>query len=207
MEFVLLFTDRKGAPGPELGSMAEMAKLSGELASRKILRRGAPLASESAAACVRVHDGKPFVTDGPFTESKEVIGGFWVVDVAGFEEAIEIARRSPHASDATVEVHRLPFRIEFGDAAKGTPFLLLFRMEPGWSDPDGAGGREMRAFGEGLVRTATLFETGRLAEREPSARIGAGRPVMTDGPFTESKEVIGGYALVRVGGRADAIEL
>jgi hypothetical protein len=67
----------------------------------------------------------------------------------------------------------------------------------------------MRAFGEGLVRTATLFETVRLADREPAARVKVrgGKPLITDGPFAESKEAIGGYGLVRVADRAAAIGL
>ena len=93
MEFVLLFTERKGAPAPEPAGMAEMGKFAGELASRGILKRGAPLASESAAACVRVRDGKTLVSDGPFAESKEVVGGFWIIDVGDRDAAIEIARR------------------------------------------------------------------------------------------------------------------
>jgi len=209
MEFLLLFTDRKGAPAPEPAGMAEMTKFAGDLASQGILKRGAPLASESAGACVRVRDGKKFVTDGPFAESKEVVGGFWIIDVAGREAAIEIARRCPHARHATVEVHRILFRGEFEDAEAGTPFLLVFRMEPGLSDPDGAKGREMRAFGEELVRTATLFETARLADHEPGARVQVrgGKTLVTDGPFAESKEAVGGYGLVRVAGSAEAIEL
>jgi hypothetical protein len=67
----------------------------------------------------------------------------------------------------------------------------------------------MRAFGEGLVRTATLVETARLADAEPSARVqvrGA-QTLVTDGPFAESKEAIGGYGVVRVTSRDEAIDL
>jgi hypothetical protein len=186
-----------------------MGKYAQELVSRKILKRGAPLAHESAAACVRVRDGRTLVSDGPFAESKEVIGGFWIIDVPDREAAIEVASRSPHARHATVEVAQLDFRGDFGDAEKGTPFLLVFRMEPGLTDPDGAKGREMRAFGEGLVRTATLFETGKLANHVPPAliQVPSGKALVTDGPFAESKEAIGGYGLVRVSGRDEAIDL
>jgi hypothetical protein len=209
MEFALLFVDEKGSAEPTPAGMAEMERYARELAGRRILKRGAPLAHESGAACVRVRDGRPFVSDGPFAESKEVIGGFWIIDVPDREAAIEIAARSPHARHASVEVHRILYRGEFGDAETGTPYLLVFRMEPGLTDPDGAKGREMRAFGEQLVRTATLFETARLADQEPPARVqvGSAKTLVTDGPFAECKEAIGGYGLVRASGRDEAIDL
>jgi len=209
MEFVLLFTAQQGAPEPTPAGMAEMGKYAQELASQKILKRGAPLAHEAAAATVRMRKGKPLVVDGPFAESKEVIAGFWIIDVADRAAAIEIARRCPHARHAAVLVQRLLYRGAFDDAESETPFLLVFRMEPGLSDPDGAKGREMRAFGERLLPGKTLIETGRLADQEPHVRVETRRQklLVTDGPFAEAKEVIGGYGIVRVAGRADAIEL
>jgi hypothetical protein len=207
MEFLLLFLAPHGAPEPEPAGMAEMGRYAAELASRKILKRGAPLAS--AGACVRVRDRKVAVTDGPFAESKELVAGFWIVDVADRDAAIELARRSPHARQAAVEVHRLLGRHTFPDAEEGRPFLHAFLMEPGPRDPDGALGREMRAFGEELVRAATLLETAPLASAPPPARVEVrgGRPHVTDGPFAESKEAIAGYGLVRSADRAASIEL
>ena len=110
MEFMLLFMERKGAPTGGPDGFAEMKKFAGELASQGKLRRGAPLPAESAGARVRVRDGKAFVSDGPFAESKEVVGGFWIVDVASRDEAIEIARRCPHARYGIVEVHLVQWR-------------------------------------------------------------------------------------------------
>jgi hypothetical protein len=55
MEFLLLVTDATGAPAPEPAGMAAMGRYVRELADRAVLRRGAPLASESAGACARVH--------------------------------------------------------------------------------------------------------------------------------------------------------
>jgi hypothetical protein len=209
MEFALLFVDEMGSAPPTPAGMTELGTYARELAGRKILKRGAPLAHESAAACVRVRDGRTVVSDGPFAESKEVIGGFWIVDAPDREAAIELAARSPHARHASVEVHRILYRGEFGDAEEGTPYLLVFRMEPGLIDPDGAKARAMRAFGETLVRTATLFETARLAGEEPPARVRvrSAKALVTDGPFAESKEAIGGYGLVRAKGRDEAIDL
>src|SRR4029453_11483818 len=94
MEFMLLFTDRTAVPG-DGGGFDEMKQYAAELASQGKLGRGAPLSPDGAGVVVRVRDGR-FVSDGPFAETKELIGGFWIVDAASREEAIEIASRSPH---------------------------------------------------------------------------------------------------------------
>ena len=209
MEFLLLFNERKGTPPPKEEGFAAMKKYAGELRSRGVLRRGGPLAPASAGAGVRVRDGKALVTDGPFPETKELIAAFWIVDVADRAAALEIARRCPHAQRGPIELHALPDRYTFTDSENGTPFLLAFRMEPGLSDPDGAKLREMIAFAQALEREGTVFETAALGDVPPAARIEAkaGKIVVTDGPFAETKDAIGGYSLVRAKGRAAAIEL
>jgi hypothetical protein len=207
MEFMLLFTGRADDSFHPDG-FVEMNRFAGELARQGKLRRGAPLAPDAVGARVRVRDGKAIVSDGPFAESKEVIGGFWIVEAANRDEAIEIARRTPHAGYGTVEVHFVRQRYTFEDTGKDTPFLFAFRMEPGLA-PDGAKMREMIAFGEALVREGRLLETAPLADEPRPARIQVrgGKSLVTDGPFAEAKEAVGGYSLVRVAGRAQAIEL
>ncbi len=63
-----------------------------------------PLQSARAAATVRVRGGKLAVTDGPFAETKEQIGGFFLVEARNFEEATQIAARWPSARIGTIEV-------------------------------------------------------------------------------------------------------
>jgi hypothetical protein len=106
-------------------------------------------------------------------------------------------------------VHPLRSRASFSDAGTGTPFLLAFCMEPGLTDPDGAKLREMIAFGDALARDGTLLETAPLTGDPLPARIQArrGKTLVTDGPFAEAKEAIGGYSLVRVADRAAALEV
>lgn len=60
-----------------------------------------------AARTVRVRDGLPTVTDGPFTEAKEVLAGYYLVDCAGVERATEIAAQLPEAALDLVEVRRV----------------------------------------------------------------------------------------------------
>ena len=203
MEFMLLFLERKGVD--DLQCFAEMKEFSGQLARQGKLRRGAPLAAESAAARIRVRDGKTLVTDGPFAESKEALGGFWIVEAASRAEAIEIARRSPHGRDGVVEVHPVQWRDTVPDPEQGKPFLYAFRMEPGLTDPHGAKMREMIAFSDVLKREGKFIETAPLTADPRPARIE--KSVVTDGPFAESREGVGGYGLVRAANREEALEI
>lgn len=62
--------------------------------------------------------GKPTVTDGPFTEAKEVVGGYWLIDVASPEEAVEWAKRAPMGDDEVIEVRRVQEMEDFPDEVK-----------------------------------------------------------------------------------------
>ena len=64
----------------------------------------APLQATATATSVRVRDGKRLVTDGPFAETREQLGGFFLVDAPDLDEAIAIAERIPGARIGTVEV-------------------------------------------------------------------------------------------------------
>ena len=66
-----------------------------------------PLQSATTAATLRVRDGKVSVTDGPFAETKEQIGGFFLFEAASLQEAIEVAAKWPSARLGTIEVRPL----------------------------------------------------------------------------------------------------
>jgi hypothetical protein len=79
-------------------------QLSEELtASGKVLG-GSPLHPTSSATSVRVRDGKRLLTDGPFAETREQLGGYMLIDVKDLDEALDIAARGPVARVGTVEV-------------------------------------------------------------------------------------------------------
>jgi hypothetical protein len=83
---------------------ARMLDFTETLAQRGVLRASSALSGLASAARVQVRDGAARVTDGPFTEAREMVGGFFLVDVATRDEAIAIARNCPAAAFATVEV-------------------------------------------------------------------------------------------------------
>ena len=66
-----------------------------------------PLHPTPTAASVRVRDGKRLVTDGPFAETREQLGGYYIVDVDSQDEAIDIAARIPGARNGTIEVRQV----------------------------------------------------------------------------------------------------
>jgi hypothetical protein len=78
-----------------------------DLQARGIWLTGDQLAPPRRARSVRVRDGKTLVTDGPFTETKEAIGGFDLLECGSLEEAVEIAAAHPMAEAGTIEVRPL----------------------------------------------------------------------------------------------------
>jgi hypothetical protein len=78
-----------------------------DLQARSIWVTGDQLAPPRRARSVRVRGGKKLVTDGPFTETKEAVGGFDIIECGSLEEAVEIASNHPVAQMGTIEVRPL----------------------------------------------------------------------------------------------------
>ena len=94
-------TDERGAIGEEYGELA------GDLRAQGKLLAGDELQPVATATSVRVRDGDTIVTDGPFAETKEVLGGFYLIEAESLDEAIEWAARIPDARYGTIEVRPL----------------------------------------------------------------------------------------------------
>jgi hypothetical protein len=84
-----------------------MLRFSADLKKRGLLTISQSLKTDASTARVHVRDSQPIVLDGPFTEAKEVVGGFFLLTCATRQEAIAIAAECPAASWATVEVREL----------------------------------------------------------------------------------------------------
>src|SRR5713226_8923359 len=82
----------------------DTVKVQEELIARGQHVDSAPLYPSSSATSVRVRDGKRLVTDGPFAETREQLGGYMIVDVKDLDEAIAITARIPLARTSTVEI-------------------------------------------------------------------------------------------------------
>ncbi|MEX0613900.1 MAG: YciI family protein [Pirellulales bacterium] len=95
--------DKAGKAALE-AAMDEAVGLTHEINAKGQYLDAAPLRPASMTTSVRVRDGKTLVTDGPFAESREVLGGYYLVDVEDLDEAIRIAERHPGARVGTVEI-------------------------------------------------------------------------------------------------------
>lgn len=111
MQFMLLiyedegvYGDTKSGPGMTQVGPAHMA-LVAELGPKCV--SGAGLKATSAATTVRTTGGKKAVHDGPFAETKEQLGGYYLIDVPDLDAAIAIARKVPVLKDGSVEIRPL----------------------------------------------------------------------------------------------------
>ena len=86
------------------GSFHEQMQVAEQLTAEGRYLGGAPLQPVSTATSVRVRGGKRVVTDGPFAETREQLGGYFLIDAKDLDEAIAIATRIPMASRGTVEI-------------------------------------------------------------------------------------------------------
>ena len=95
-----------GALSPEEGAamLAEYATFGEEMGRRGVLQGGERLRNTTDATTVQVRDGEMLVADGPFAETKEQVGGYYVVDCKDLDEAIEVASKIPGARVGTIEV-------------------------------------------------------------------------------------------------------
>lgn len=109
MRYLLMIcTDEQaiGAMSPKEGEamMAEYAAFGEEMGRRGVLQGGERLHPTTDATTVQVRDGKVLTADGPFAETKEQIGGYFVAECKDLDEAIEVAAKIPGARQGTIEV-------------------------------------------------------------------------------------------------------
>ena len=98
---------RKRAESERKQMMQESVALARELHNDGYYLGAAPLHPSSETQCVRVREGKSMITDGPFAETREQLGGYFLVDAKDREEAMEIAARIPGARIGVVEVRQV----------------------------------------------------------------------------------------------------
>jgi hypothetical protein len=106
---MIMYPDRaaESAAVPDAKAVEAMMKYNEELAKAGVLLSLDGLHPTSKGARIHFPGGKPTVQDGPFTEAKEIVGGFWMLQVKSKEEAIEWAKRVPAAGTNFVELRQV----------------------------------------------------------------------------------------------------
>jgi hypothetical protein len=115
MRYMMLIYSKEmegGIPAEDLEELKAAHRTVLEAAGRKgILVAAEPLSPTSTATTVRMQDGKPLITDGPFAETKEQLAGYYILDCENLDEAIEWAAKIPTACkgrDGCIEIRPLP---------------------------------------------------------------------------------------------------
>jgi len=113
---VLVPADENSEAGvlPNEKLFEEMGKFNEEMVKAGVMLAGEGLHPTSKGARLKFSEGKTTVIDGPFTESKELIAGFWIIQVKSKEEAIEWMKRAPFGGGVELEIRQIFELDEFG---------------------------------------------------------------------------------------------
>ena len=118
MRFMMLmipkgYENAKPGTAPDAKAVAAMMKYNESLQKAGVLLALDGLHPPSMGARVTFPGGKPKVTDGPFPEAKEVLGGYWMIQVKSKEEAVEWARRCPGGENEMIEIRQVQEMADF----------------------------------------------------------------------------------------------
>jgi hypothetical protein len=108
--------DAQKSPADQEKEMGAYFAFTDELGKAGVMRAGEALHPSSTATTVRVRNGKITTTDGPFAETKEQFGGYYVVECNNLDEAIQWAAKIPHAAQDAIEIRPI---VDFSQAASG----------------------------------------------------------------------------------------
>ena len=104
---LLIYRPEEGADAQAMQDMEPWIAYSAWLAEGGMLIGGEPLGPTSTATTVRVRDGQTSITDGPFAETKEALGGYYLIDAPDLDTALDAAARCPGARWGSMEVRPL----------------------------------------------------------------------------------------------------
>ena len=125
MRFMMMVISKGYESAPDaLPSAAAVAKIMEY--KRALQKAGVLLALDglfppSTGVRISYADGKPTVTDGPFAEAREIIGGYWIIQARSREEAIEWAKRAPMSNNEVIEVRQIHELPDFSEDVQSVP--------------------------------------------------------------------------------------
>jgi hypothetical protein len=191
-----------------------------QLADAGIMRGGAELQPSASGVRLRLSPGGAAVVGGPFSEMKELIAGFAVIDVASKAEAVAYLERWPCDAGGGVELELRESGCAGGCAevqaagaadAQGKRFVVLLRSSADLESEVPVPRERLDALdanNAAEAKAGVLLAADGLRSSAQGARltVGAGKVSVVDGPFTEIKEMIAGYWMIRAPSLQDAIE-
>jgi hypothetical protein len=170
---------------------------------RRINITGKPLTDPQTARTVRVRDGRTLISDGPFAATKEFIGGFDLLECESLEQAIDVAAKHPVSWFNAIELRQLhdendvPERIDPATLRH----MLLVCVDGIPEAPE----REAEIWSDCMAWRDQIAASGAHVAGSPIApaaeartvRVRDGRTMVSDGPFVETKEFLGGFDLLK----------
>lgn len=211
MKFMLMLVEDEtvyGGPTKSGPALPEIGKKHWAFASELGAARfaGSGLKGSATATTVRTTNGKQTLHDGPFAESKEQVGGYYVIEAADMAAAVDIAKRVPIYSEGDVEIRpTIPQTESTGQGRHAMQYMLMIyeNDKPYTPGSQEAAAQTMvekhmafaKSLGDTMIGGAGLMPAG-TARTVHTAR--GGKKAVHDGPFAESKEQLGGYYIIDV---------
>ncbi|MFO0924911.1 MAG: YciI family protein [Pirellulales bacterium] len=219
MKYMLLVYSDEKAWNPEewVQCTKDSTEICCELQAKGQYLFASPLHPVATAHCVRQQEGKAIVTRGPFAETTEQLGGFFAIDVPNLDDAIAIAERLPAAKKGTIEIRPVRDLESLPPAshetnAGGPKFMFLcYDDEEAWKNLGEAEHRKAMEVASNNAKE--LFQKGWYVSAAPlhgsdtatCVRLRQNRKAVTDGPYTETREILGGYFIVATPTLEDAL--
>ncbi len=181
--------------------MVDYRAFSDEARRRNALIAGDPLQSVETATTLRVQGGSIVTLDGPYAETREQLGGFYILDCRDEAEALELAAKIPTAKHGSIEVRQMAgHERRYIEPTSATKYMVLIYGD----EADYVPARDPK-FMEGISQhqgqTARTIESGEFVtgdglmppSKAKTVRVRDGAALVVDGPFAETKEQLGGF--------------
>jgi hypothetical protein len=177
------------------------------------IRAGDALAPPQTAVRITGGPDSPTITEGPFAESAEVAGGYYVFQANDLDAAVELARQIPHAKTGVVELWPMVMEFEPRRPLTGADWLALLLDSPSitmpapgtpeWDAGVAKHGEYGAAAGDHILGGAALHQPSTAT----TVRVRDGEVLLTDGPFVEGVEVANGFYVLEAADGAEAVKL
>ncbi|HVJ21713.1 MAG TPA: YciI family protein [Polyangiaceae bacterium] len=222
MQFLMFVkSDPRAEAGvlPTEKELQEMGEFNNELIKSGIMLAGEGLHGSTKGTRVTIDGKKTRVVDGPFAEAKELVAGFWAINVKSKDEAIEVAKRVCFR-EGEVEVREVYAPEAFPDVPRPptpqrkpgtTRFMVLLKADKNTEsnlEPTPELEAAMGALIEEVIKSGALLAGDGLRSSQYGAKVlyAGDKRTVIDGPFTETKEIVAGYTIVQFATKTEAVE-